>query len=136
MWLSIEEMLGIRLSMKMLSAALKPSELKAALMRQVAAAPSKGSQPLFLMTPAEGDTTHTEPFPTLLSDQIDWVLIDYPGWREMINSVDRFDVLVEAAVNDLSATRSKRGVWPRRVLFWRFRGRGNRSPPVGAQRPD
>ena len=123
--------------MDVLSAALKPSELKAALIRQVEAAPSKGSQPLFLMTPAEGDTPALSHFRALLSDRIHWVLIDYPGWREMIDSGARFDVLVEAAVEQICRhTRSKRGVSPRRVLFWRFRGRGNRSPPLGAQPPD
>ena len=101
MWLSIEKMLGVRLSMDVLSAALKPSELKAALIRQVEAAPSKGSQPLFLMTPAEGDTPALSHFRALLSDRIHWVLIDYPGWREMIDSGARFDVLVEAAVEQI-----------------------------------
>jgi acyl-coenzyme A synthetase/AMP-(fatty) acid ligase/thioesterase domain-containing protein len=101
MWLSIEKMLGVRLSMDALDSVLKPSELRAALIRQFEAAPSKGSQPVFLMTPAEGDSPALSHFRALLKDRIHWVLIDYPGWREMIDSGARFDVLVEAAVEQI-----------------------------------
>lgn len=101
MWMSIERMLGGRLSMDVLDTELKPSELRAALTRQVEAAPSKGAQRLFFMTPAEGDSPALSHFRTLLKDRIHWVLIEYPGWREMINSGARFDILVEAAVEQI-----------------------------------
>ena len=50
------------------------------------------------MLPAEGDSPTLSHFRSVLKDQIHFVLIEYPGWREMIDAGAGFEALVDAAV--------------------------------------
>ena len=98
MWLLIEKTLGRRLLMDVLESDPTPSQLSAAIERQLCAAAVKPSQSVFLMLPAEGDSPTLSHFRSVLKDQIRFVLIEYPGWREMIDAGAGFEALVDAAV--------------------------------------
>lgn len=99
MWLLIEKTLGARLFMDVLETDPAPSQLIAGLEQQLRAIPA--SQLVFLMMPAEGDSPTLAHFRTLLKDRIHFVLIDYPGWREMIDADAGFQALVDAAVEQI-----------------------------------
>ena len=98
MWLLIEKTFGKRLLMDVLESDPTPSQLSAAIEQQLRAAPAEPSQPVFLMLPAEGDSPTLSHFRSVLKDQIHFVLIEYPGWREMIDAGAGFEALVDAAV--------------------------------------
>jgi acyl-CoA synthetase (AMP-forming)/AMP-acid ligase II/thioesterase domain-containing protein/acyl carrier protein len=98
MWLLIEKTLGRRLLMDVLESDPTPSQLSAAIERQLSAAAVKPSQSVFLMLPAEGDSPTLSHFRSVLKDQIRFVLIEYPGWREMIDAGAGFEALVDGAV--------------------------------------
>lgn len=98
MWLLIEKTFGRRLLMDVLESDPTPSQLSAAIERQLCAAAVKPSQSVFLMLPAEGDSPTLSHFRSVLKDQIRFVLIEYPGWREMIDAGAGFEALVDAAV--------------------------------------
>lgn len=98
MWLLIEKTFGKRLLMDVLQSDPTPSQLSAAIERQLCAAVVKPSQSVFLMLPAEGDSPTLSHFRAVLKDQIRFVLIEYPGWREMIDAGAGFEAIVDAAV--------------------------------------
>jgi thioesterase domain-containing protein len=98
MWLLIEKTFGKRLLMDVLQSDPTPSQLSAAIERQLCAADVKPSQSVFLMLPAEGDSPTLSHFRAVLKDQIRFVLIEYPGWREMIDAGAGFEAIVDAAV--------------------------------------
>jgi len=98
MWLLIEKTFGKRLLMDVFESDPTPSQLSAALEQQLSAAPVESSQSVFLMLPAEGDSPTLSHFRSVLKDQIRFVLIEYPGWREMIDAGAGFEALVDAAV--------------------------------------
>jgi oxalate---CoA ligase len=98
MWLLIEKTFGKRLLMDVLESDPTPSQLSAAIERQLCAAAVEPSQSVFLMLPAEGDSPTLSHFRSMLKNQIRFVLIEYPGWREMIDAGAGFEALVDAAV--------------------------------------
>lgn len=98
MWLLIEKTLGTRLLMDVLESDPTPSQLAAAIERQLCAVAVKPSQSVFLMLPAEGDSPTLSHFRSVLKDQIRFVLIEYPNWPEMIDAGAGFETLVDAAV--------------------------------------
>jgi acyl-CoA synthetase (AMP-forming)/AMP-acid ligase II/thioesterase domain-containing protein/acyl carrier protein len=98
MWLLIEKTLGTRLLMDVLESDPTPSQLAAAIERQLSAVAVKPSQSVFLMLPAEGDSPTLSHFRSVLKDQIRFVLIEYPNWPEMIDAGAGFETLVDAAV--------------------------------------
>lgn len=100
MWLLIEKNLGTRLLMDVLESDPTPSQLTAALEQQLRA-PSlhPTSAPMvFLLTPAEGDSPALAHFRAVLKNRIHFVMIEYPGWREMIDAGAGFEALADAAV--------------------------------------
>ena len=98
MWLLIEKTFGKRLLMDVLESDPTPSQLSAAIERQLCAAAVEPSQSVFLMLPAEGNSPTLSHFRSMLKNQIRFVLIEYPGWREMIDAGAGFEALVDAAV--------------------------------------
>jgi acyl-CoA synthetase (AMP-forming)/AMP-acid ligase II/thioesterase domain-containing protein len=98
MWLLIEKTIGAQLLMDVLESDPTPSQLTTALKQQLRATPVSPSQSVFLMIPAEGDSPSLAHFRALLKDRIHFVMIKYPGWREMIDAGAGFEAIVDAAV--------------------------------------
>ncbi len=111
MWLLIEKILGARLSMDVLESCPTPSQLTAALEQQLhalsgkpALRPNATSAPLvFLMPPAAGDLPILASFRAAFKDKIRFAVIEYPGWRKMIDAGAGFDALADAAVAQICA---------------------------------
>jgi thioesterase domain-containing protein/acyl carrier protein len=113
LWLLIENILGTQLSMAVLESDPTPSQLMAALEQQLRALTGgpvlhslSATEPLvFLMTPAGGDSPMLARFRAVFKDRIRFALIEYPGWREMIDAGAGFDALADAATAQICAQR-------------------------------
>ena len=111
MWLLIEKILAARLSMDVLESDPTPSQLRAALERQLRApsgrpdlqSSSAGAPLVFLMPPAGGDSPMLASFRAAFKDKIHFATIEYPGWRKMIEAGAGFDALADAAVVQICA---------------------------------
>jgi acyl-coenzyme A synthetase/AMP-(fatty) acid ligase/thioesterase domain-containing protein len=110
MLLQIEERLGLRLSTDVLSQGMTPSVLCAAIERLIGGSP-EGAVPtvddgritVFLMPGILYDEPALARFRHTLRDQIRFVLIDYPNWREMIAARADFEAVVTAAFAQILA---------------------------------
>jgi acyl-CoA synthetase (AMP-forming)/AMP-acid ligase II/thioesterase domain-containing protein len=120
MWLLIEKTLGMQLLMDALESDPTPSQLATALTQQLRASATSPSQSVFLMMPAEGDSPSLAHFRALLKDQVRFVMIEYPGWREMIDAGAGFDAIVAAAVAQIG--RQSREDVPCRLVGYSFGG--------------
>src|SRR5207248_1891657 len=86
-----------------------PSELIAAIVNKLGstssqAAPgpiSQGRPLVFFMPSAEGDAPTYVRFRAALEGRVHFKVIDYPKWREMIDGGAGFDVIVDAAVEQI-----------------------------------
>jgi thioesterase domain-containing protein len=107
MWLLIEKTIGAQLLMDVLESDPTPSQLTTALKQQLRATSVSPSQSVFLMVPAEGDSPSLAHFRALLKDRIHFVMIEYPGWREMIDAGAGFEAIVDAAVAQISRQSSQ-----------------------------
>jgi thioesterase domain-containing protein len=68
------------------------------------AEPNLTQRPLvFFMPSAEGDAPNYVRFRAALEDSMDFKVIDYPGWRALIDGGAGFDVIVDAAVAQMLA---------------------------------
>ena len=94
MWLLIEKILGERFSMDVLGSDPKPSQLATALEEQLRVLSGRASSaraPLvYLMTPAGGDLPMMARFRAQFKDHIRFVVIEYPGWRQIIEFWRRY----------------------------------------------
>src|SRR5262249_47957547 len=78
--------------------ALRASAGRAALKRV-----SRGPPVVVFMPPATGDLPMLARFRAALEGKIRFVVIQYPGWRDMLARGARFDALVDAAVSQVHA---------------------------------
>jgi oxalate---CoA ligase len=107
LWLLIEKALGTHLSMDVLDANPTPAQLAAELDKQLRASTDSTAQQvskvptIFLMLPAGGDLPDLARFRAALRGKIRFVLIEYPDWREMIESGSGFYALVDSAVTQI-----------------------------------
>jgi acyl-CoA synthetase (AMP-forming)/AMP-acid ligase II/thioesterase domain-containing protein len=118
LWIVIEEILGSRLPLDVLELGMTPTRLAAAIEQQLR--PSAGKTVLnqlsrrppavIFMPPATGDLPMLARFRAKLKDQIRFVVIQYPAWREMLAAGAGFDVLVDAAVSQIHAECGDRDV--------------------------
>jgi pimeloyl-ACP methyl ester carboxylesterase len=58
---------------------------------------------IFLLPGLDGDEPRLAAFRAALSDQMHFVLIDYPDWPEMVEHGRSFDIMVEHAISQIIA---------------------------------
>ncbi len=106
LWFKIENALGKSLPMEAIHQDLKPSEIIKAIetildasVEQSRTKAAAGRTPvLFFMPPANGDSPRQARFREALRDKMNFVVIQYPGWREMFDREGDFDAIVSNAV--------------------------------------
>jgi non-ribosomal peptide synthetase component F/thioesterase domain-containing protein len=106
MLLQIEEDLNLRLSTDVLSEGMTPSTLGAAIERFIDAAPRDGAPStaedqrikVFLMPGIVYDEPDLARFRHALRNQIRFIVIGYPNWRDMIAARADFEAVVSDAV--------------------------------------
>lgn len=105
LWLSLEEALGAALPLDLFDLQSTPSSIATAIERTQqtdfsAASDTAPEKPatVFFLPPATGDLPTLARFRAELKDKIRFIVIRYPGWREMLRAGANFDVLVESAV--------------------------------------
>jgi thioesterase domain-containing protein len=109
MLLHIEDMLGQHLSTDVLSTGMTPSALCAAIERFIGESPEGAAQrtadggrtTVFLMPGIVYDEPGLARFRHALRDQIRFVLISYPNWREMIVAKADFEAIVASALTQI-----------------------------------
>ena len=114
MWLLIEKMLGMQLSMDIIESGPTPGELTASLVRQVRSASRRlvpdpsatATGPIvFLMPPAAGSSLELARFRLASKGQLRFVTVEYSDWRKIVDgsATAGFDALVDAAVSQVCA---------------------------------
>jgi thioesterase domain-containing protein len=106
LWLLIEKTLGARLSMDVLDSDSTPAQLAAELEKQLRAdadltalqTSSPNVPTVFFMLPAGGDLPDLARFRAALKGKVHFVMIQYPDWRDVIESGSGFYALVDSAV--------------------------------------
>jgi hypothetical protein len=115
LWFRIEEILGSRLPLEALEPGATPSRLAAAIEQKVRLSAGRSAldrlsrRPpvVIFMPPASGDLPMLARLRAALEGKIRFVVIQYPGWREMLAAGAGFDVLVDAAVSQIHAERGE-----------------------------
>ncbi|MDB5797873.1 MAG: AMP-dependent synthetase [Paucimonas sp.] len=111
LWFHIEEALGFKLGLDAMGRASRPSELEHALASEIAA-PSQtvssvsrnpGAPLIYLVPGILGDDPMQLRFRAAFGDSVRFKLIDYPGWRDTMQSDCSFDAIVDAAFRQVCA---------------------------------
>jgi len=107
-WLLTEQILGAQLSMDVLDSEPTPARLIAALEQRLREKAEPPNTPLvFLMAPAGGDSPGLARFRAVLKAKFRFVVIQYPGWPEMIEAGGDFDALANSTVAQICAKSSE-----------------------------
>jgi oxalate---CoA ligase len=110
LWFHIEEDLGVRLPLDVMHPGTGRDELVALIEEALSSQTSpptsaaRDRRPLiYFLPPAEGDLPVLARFRTALANEVRFVVIQYPPWREMILRGGSFETIVEAAVAQVRA---------------------------------
>jgi oxalate---CoA ligase len=107
-WFRIEDLLGKQLPLDSIDPINStPSKIIAAI-RQIISVSHRslgpdGSPLVFWLSPAEGDLPEIARFRSAFGNQIRFVVIGYPSWREMLDAEGRFDAIVATAEAQIRA---------------------------------
>jgi acyl-CoA synthetase (AMP-forming)/AMP-acid ligase II/pimeloyl-ACP methyl ester carboxylesterase len=111
LWLKIEQALGKSLPIEAVQQDIKPSEIieRIEAILQVSSRQSRTkaatdrTPAVFFMPPADGDLPRHAHFRESLKDKMNFIVIRYPGWREMFDRKGSFDAVVSSAVSQILA---------------------------------
>jgi acyl-coenzyme A synthetase/AMP-(fatty) acid ligase/thioesterase domain-containing protein len=105
LWCLIEGSLGARFAVDSLELNATPAMFMAEVEKQLHSSPAVGSlAPLvFFLPPADGDTPVQARFRAAFHNQVQFEVVQYPPWHEMIDRGADFGVLVASAVDQILA---------------------------------
>lgn len=110
LWFHIEEELGFKLGLDAMAHGSRPSSLERALTReivqprQLASVSNNPAAPLIYLVPGIlGDDPMQLRFRHAFGSSVRFKLIDYPGWRETMQSDCSFDAIIDAAFKQVMA---------------------------------
>jgi amino acid adenylation domain-containing protein len=111
LWFHLEEVLGRRLPLDALDDQATPSELIAAIERDIEHRSSgrvdrdalNASRTVFLIPGVGGDEPLLVRFRAAFRDQLRFKVVDLPGWREMIDAKASLVAIVDAVVDQILA---------------------------------
>jgi thioesterase domain-containing protein/acyl carrier protein len=111
LWLQIEQQLAMALPLERLEYNTTPSKL-IALIEKLVETGDQGAEvislhpqpaPIFLMPPAHGDTPALARFRAAFNGRVRFRVVRYPALEEFLDGGARFDLLVDAAVEQIRA---------------------------------
>ena len=110
LWFHIEEELGFKLGLDAMAHGSRPSSLERALTREIvqprrlASVSSNPAAPLIYLVPGIlGDDPMQLRFRHAFGSSVRFKLIDYPGWRETMQSDCSFEAIIDAAFKQVMA---------------------------------
>jgi acyl-coenzyme A synthetase/AMP-(fatty) acid ligase/thioesterase domain-containing protein len=104
--LALETQLGHRLPLDLFTGDMTMDDLTRILgsPRETTGVDVDGRPTVFLLPGLDGDEPRLAAFRAALNDRLRFVLIDYPDWPEMVRNGRSVDVVVDAAVAQVTAT--------------------------------